>query len=330
MFETPKYLKTLPLKLNPWFVTAQLWNLLFGYEVKTLQRLGQCDYVKAGILCNPYYFYDKDCRNKPTFLFSIREQAIKDIMRLMSSGKCVYISGHGSGSGKTILLNELSSNLVNQHYTILTLRNIVRHKYPISAVQFIRDFLDNTLKHNKTKCRVAIFDEVEFEELYDYFLKNNWLILGGGHYFARDTGECASFFVDIDIDRTYPISISEKINYLSTLLIITGVPDLVSKGCINKIVKNTPTTGMAEAVMGSLLATYAKRFLENKNPKITKQDIFFWLSVIGTNWFWYSMDCWRTPDCLTPTLKFSSGAETETISLKIKISSKLERKKEND
>ena len=294
---------------------------IFEFEVRDLLCLPQAAYEDVGIIENPFHFFSSG----ESSTFKCREGLLKRILKMSKREPFPYLTGHMlGGSGKTYLLSKTFENYAaSEEVAVVKLTDIVGYRFPLPAVNLIGKQVLQYLKGASGVKRIVILDEVEFPELYELCFQFSDHIIAGGHYLKRDSGELKDKFQEIDIDTQWPISQEDIYSHLSHLLKLSRGDAIIDSALVELVAMNTDTIGLAELVLGLLLATYVHRNMVGRCPTITTDDVRFWLSVIGTNWFWFSMDCWRIKDPVTTTILYSYCGQRSSLTLDININARI-------
>lgn len=296
---------------------------VFEFEVRDLLSMPEAEYHMVGIVENPFYFFASrgklDC--------PARHRLLPLILEMSKKKPFPYLTGNiFGGSGKSyLLLKTFDAWAADNSVVVVKVTDIVGYRYPISAVRLIGEELLGYFEAAGSATRVAILDEVEFPELYDICFQCSDHILAGGHYLQRDSGRLSRYFQEIDLDLQWTISDEYIRKHLSDMLALCGGQAAIPSNIVTLVAYKAATIGQAEAILGLLLATYARRCALGKRSCITLEDAVFWLSVFGSNWFWFSMDCWRVADSIPLTIHHSLCGHKQTSLLKIKIDARIEQ-----
>lgn len=270
------------------------------HEVKELIDTPLELYKEAGMTHNPFYYFSKK-RNTGDIL---QGESLQFMKKRSKSKPHIYLTGNLlGGSGKTYLLNQVFDDIATKKdCSIVLLKDIVRYRYPICVIEVLLNELEVFFNESGSSNTYCILDEVEFNEIYSFCFSQSQFIIGGGHYLYRDAGNITGKFEDINIDQKWKISSSQIHNHLKSLLLKTGGISYLNDAILKEIAVVSPTIGVAELISGLLLATKIRRLSSNIKKDIGKNELELWLQIIPTNWFWYSMDCWKVKNPARVTL----------------------------
>lgn len=288
---------------------------VFEYEVRTLLDLDSSMYDACGIHGNPFYYF---CRERPR---GLPERAKMRDQVVAFEGGNIYIAGHIiGGSGKTYLLNEIFSHYATaSRVAVLRLENIVRYRFPKSAVDLLAAILEEKFKQLSEYTIIVLLDEVEFKELYNVALEHATRVIGAGHYPFRDCGERSRSMKVLDLDVVSRLGAEVVCRHINALVASVDATSLLTEAIVARVVAKTPTVGSAELVCGLLLAAFVRRTCDCVETVSLEAEVDFWCQQLGTNWFWFSMDCWRVRNPIDVVIGRSVDRARCDIHLQLRI-----------
>lgn len=295
----------------------------FEFEVRDLLGLPRSAYTAAGILQNPFHFFSDHSMSESSY----RKRLFARLLQMPRGKLFPYVTGHmHGGSGKThILLNVFRSCAADHEVAALKLSNIVGYRVPSCAARLVGEEVKRFFKSAGRAKKVVILDEVEFPDLYDLCIQLADHVIAGGHYLERDSGQLSNRFQEIDLDVDWPLTRKEISVHVSHLLKLCAGDKAIPQNLVEQVVLGAANIGQAELVLGLLLATYTHRVMVGRRPSLTSTDITFWLSIFGTNWFWFSMDCWRIRNPVTTTILHSRSGHIYESTVDIDVFASIRR-----
>lgn len=287
------------------------------YEVRYLLDTSLDMYAAIGLSENPFYYFSQNKSDAA----NLRTAAGEELYGEAQEGPFLYLTGDiKGGTGKSYLIDTFFSRLSRRDdIAVIKLRDIVRYRFPLCVVQAVMQEISSFIRDSGELPIYCLLDEVEFNGIYSQCVVAASRVIAAGHYLYRDAGDLRDKFEVVDLDERFPIAKGIVYDHLERLLKGASLDPVLSDEVVWQIADTSPTVGTAELVCGLLLATTARRATIGETKPVCKDDVHKWIRLIPTDWFWFSMDCWRVKNPVSLEIERTIAGVTSRYRLQATI-----------